>query len=227
MFLAIETSTKLFSVSVGNKDNIIGEIFLNCGLKHSDILHKYIDILLKETGIRLIDLKKIICSIGPGSFTGIRIGLTTAKTFSQLLNIPLVGISTIDIFAKNIVLNSLCNNINTKFYICPLIDALHEEVYAGIYMSYDKKISKIGNYGLFNIEKFLNKVTKFKNVVFTGDGALVYSEKIKNSFKNKKINYKILKLYPKASDLIFVSSSLKPSFYENVNPLYIKPPKIR
>ena len=93
--LSIDTSSKICSVAVLDNKNVLKEENLNNGLTHSESLMPLIEQILIDTNLALKDINLIVCDLGPGSFTGIRIGVATAKAFRDSLNIPTVGVSSI------------------------------------------------------------------------------------------------------------------------------------
>jgi len=123
MWLGIETSSVVSSVAVMNESQLLGEITIQAGLTHSDIQS-----LLEMTRVEKSDLKGIVVASGPGSFTGLRIGMGTAKAMAYALHIPLYGVMTMDGLARNIPY--------TTDTICTVIDAQKKHVYAALY-AYD------------------------------------------------------------------------------------------
>ena len=125
--LGIETSTTNCSVSLSKNGNIIALKEDNeSGYSHAEKLHVFIDELLKENQLVPQNLDAIVISKGPGSYTGLRIGVSTAKGLCYALNIPLIAIDT---------LNSLTHQIikNEDAYIIPMLDARRMEVYTAVY----------------------------------------------------------------------------------------------
>lgn len=101
MYLGIETSSAVSSVAVMDDQRLIGELTVQAGLTHSEQLVPHIELLLKQSGVAKTALTGIAVSIGPGSFTGLRIGMGTAKALAYALNIPLLGVMTMDGIAHN------------------------------------------------------------------------------------------------------------------------------
>ena len=121
MWLGIETSSLVSSVALMDETNLIGELTIQAGLTHSEQLIPHIDMLLRASQVKKNELKGIIVSIGPGSFTGLRIGMGTAKAMAYALQIPLYGVMTMD---------SLAHNVSyTNRTICTVIDAQKKHVY--------------------------------------------------------------------------------------------------
>ena len=102
MWLGIETSSVVSSVAVMNECQLLGEITIQAGLTHSEQLVPHIQSLLEMTRVEKSDLKGIVVASGPGSFTGLRIGMGTAKAMAYALHLPLYGIMTMDGLARNI-----------------------------------------------------------------------------------------------------------------------------
>lgn len=123
--LVIDTSNHVLGVSVMNNDRLIGKIVTNLKKNHSTRLMPAVEQLLEEVGMEVEELNRIAVAKGPGSYTGVRIGLTTAKTLAWALDIPIVGVSSLEVLAYQ-----------GRFfhgYICPFFDAKRGLVYAGIY----------------------------------------------------------------------------------------------
>ena len=122
--LSIETSNKICSVAILEDKNLIKKIELNNGLTHSETLMPLIKQILEETKLSLSNIDLLVCDIGPGSFTGIRIGIATVKAFTDSLNIPSVGISSLE---------GLAYNIKNEGLICSLIDCKNNNCYYSLY----------------------------------------------------------------------------------------------
>ena len=172
--LSIDTSSKICSVAVLDNKNVLKEENLNNGLTHSESLMPLIEQILIDTNLALKDINLIVCDLGPGSFTGIRIGVATTKAFRDSLNIPTVGVSSLE---------ALAYNLKTSNIICSLIDAKNENVYLEVFEKEANNYKSIYPATFSNIDEFfLNLSNKYKNVTFVGDGALDYKNKI---FSNK------------------------------------------
>ena len=134
--LNIETSTKNCSVSLANKGkNILCKELSEAGFSHAEKLHVFIEEILSECKITFKDLSAVAVSKGPGSYTGLRIGVSAAKGLCFALDIPLISIDTLEILARQI-------NINNGLII-PMIDARRMEVYSAIFDENYKKIRAV------------------------------------------------------------------------------------
>ena len=134
--LNIETATKNCSVSLAkNGETILCREIAEQGYSHAEKLHVFIEEILKETSVRVQDLKAIAVSKGPGSYTGLRIGVSTAKGLCYALEIPLISVDTLQVLAKKV---SIENGL-----IVPMIDARRMEVYSAVFDANHTKIMEV------------------------------------------------------------------------------------
>lgn len=179
LILNIETATKTCSVNLAKKGNllekreIISEKYI-----HNEKLHLLIKELFEATKINLKNLEAVGVSSGPGSFTGLRIGVSAAKGIAFALKIPLISMNAIDIMIQNYHIPS-GNNNNTIFL--PMIDARREEVYTAVYDCHKKRLDKIACLEIN--ELFFNNYKSFKEIYFLGNGAT----KFKNKWNDRNV----------------------------------------
>ncbi|MES2411335.1 MAG: tRNA (adenosine(37)-N6)-threonylcarbamoyltransferase complex dimerization subunit type 1 TsaB [Bacteroidota bacterium] len=134
--LNIETATKNCSVSLAkNGKTVLCREIADQGYSHAEKLHVFIEEILKETGISVRDLKAIAVSKGPGSYTGLRIGVSTAKGLCYALGIPLISVDTLKVLAKQVVVE---NGL-----IVPMLDARRMEVYSAVFDNNHAKIMEV------------------------------------------------------------------------------------
>ena len=173
--LSISTSSNIASVAISENDKCILELNVNNNKTHSETLMPLISDLLSQTGINLSQIDLIACDIGPGSFTGIRIGIASAKAISEILNIPIIDVSSLEALAYNI------QNKNCKT-ICSLIDAKNNQVYCGIF---DNKYNLLEDYLANDINTIINSINKYTDIIFVGDGTITH----KNILNISDFNY--------------------------------------
>ena len=164
--LNIETSTKTCSISIGNKGNLFGfKEIKSDQFVHGEKLHQMIKDLIAEKKISLIEISAIAVASGPGSFTGLRIGVATAKGLAYALKAPLISIITTDLMIE-------CyhprKNIQNSI-IFPMIDARRNEVYTAGYNIQKEMISNV-NAQIID-EEFLKSLDKYDQIYFVGEGA--------------------------------------------------------
>lgn len=123
--LAIDTSSYVLGVAIVEEDRVIGELVTNLNKNHSVRAMPAVDSLMKDCEIKPETLDRIVVGRGPGSFTGVRIGVTLAKTLAWSLNVPLVGVSSLELLAAN--------GRYFKGVISPIMDARRGQVYTGLY----------------------------------------------------------------------------------------------
>lgn len=117
--LCIDTSSNLCSVAILENTKLEKKIELNNGLTHSETLMPTIQKLLNSCNLTLKDIDLLVCDIGPGSFTGLRIGIATVKAFSDSLNIPCIGVTSLETYAYSIKKDGLiCSTIDCKNNNC-------------------------------------------------------------------------------------------------------------
>ena len=176
--LSIDTSSKICSVSVLENEKLLKEYSVDNGLTHSETLMPIIKNTLNSLNLNLPYIDLIVCDKGPGSFTGIRIGVATAKAFCDSLNITTIGISSLEALAYNVSKNGV---------ICSLIDAKNDNVYAGVFEKIDNKYILRRNFSTENIDDLLNefKETEY-STTFVGDGAVFYKDKILKVLPNSQ-----------------------------------------
>jgi len=176
--LAIDSSGSVASAAVVEDGIIIGEYSINNKLTHSQKLMPMIDQLLKSLDLRPIDIDIFSCAIGPGSFTGLRIGISIVKGMAQALDKQVVGVPTLDGLAWNLS--------GITGYICPIIDARNDNVYTALYVSEpsDAGVSKESEYMATHISELIKFLPKDKQIAFVGDAVSKFSELLKEKLGN-------------------------------------------
>ncbi len=173
LVMGIDTSGETGAIGLSSEKGILGEINIHFYRQHSERLLPNIDYILKETNHTVNDLEGIGVTIGPGSFTGLRIALSTVKTFVQVLNIPVVGISTLDLLSYNLV--------QKEGWLVPVIDARRKRVYTSLYHNWDQDIRSRKKWkeralSLIELIKELKAIDKQGTFHFIGDGYRHYRD---------------------------------------------------
>ena len=139
--LHIETSTEVCSVALSEETTILSAICSNKGNSHTENLFPFIEHVLSEGNCSIAELTGVVLSIGPGSYTGLRIGASAAKGISYALGIPLIGISTL----QSIVFGAISQQQEEHKLFCPMIDARRMEVFSALYNAKGASITEVTN----------------------------------------------------------------------------------
>lgn len=174
--LSITTSSNICSVSILDNSTIIKELSLDNAKTHSENLMPLISKILSITSTSLEEIECIACDIGPGSFTGIRIGVGTVLAFKDSLNIECIGISSLE---------ALAYNSNNDGLICSLIDAKNGNVYWGLFEHKDNQYTLLNKLEFNEINNVVNALNSYSTpITFVGDGAKQNYQLLKDNFSN-------------------------------------------
>jgi tRNA threonylcarbamoyladenosine biosynthesis protein TsaB len=177
--LGIDTSTSCGSVGLIDDESIISEYLLNIPVTHSERLLGAIELILKEARFAIGDLDGWALSLGPGSFTGLRIGVSTAKGLAFATQKPVAGVSTLDVLAHQIS--------PTPYLICPILDARKGEVYTAFYRYEEgNDLKRQSAYQAIKPEELIKKIQE--RTIFIGDGVRTYGEYLRNSLASLAIS---------------------------------------
>lgn len=170
--LAFDTSCACAKVAITKDGKLLGEAYENDMRTHSVKLMPMIDECMKNAGLTPCDIDLIGVVTGPGSFTGLRIGVATAKSVAFAKNIPVVGINTLDFLAEA--------SFEYDAVVCPIIDARNENVYCDIYVGGESgagcEVRTIDE--IADMAKETAVACRTKNIIFTGDAAKKYADKL-------------------------------------------------
>ncbi len=216
--LSIDTASDVCGVSITDNQTVLCHLDADTGHTHSENLMPMISDAFKKTSLSIKDIDLIVCDIGPGSFTGIRIGVATAKAFSDSMDIPCVGISSLDVLAYQ------AKSFDNVEFICSMIDCKNDNCYFALYQLKDNKISCVIEPKSDSISNALESLTLFNNVFFIGDGAIKYKDLIMSTFLNAHVETSITSLNSYA--LAMAGLEYFSQFGENsILPLYLKKPQ--
>jgi len=180
LVLGIESSTPVASVALVSADGLKGEMTLNTGFTHSEQLLPLIDGLLRQTGCSLDKVEGIAVSRGPGSFTGLRIGMATAKGLAQGRGVPLAGVPTLQALAYRCFAG--------RGLVSALLNARRQEVYAALYRVEENTIRQVLPACAVPPLEWARKLDGYgEPVVLAGDGAAVYREILENKLGSRAV----------------------------------------
>lgn len=174
--LSIDTASDLCTVAVLEDKNCIKEIVVDDARNHSEKIMPVIEQALSETNLNLKDINLFVCDKGPGSFTGIRIGVGTVLAFQDSLNIPCVGISSLE---------ALAYNVEQEGIICSLIDAKNNNVYFGLFELKNNEYIQLSNLDFKTIDETIEILKSYTfPIIFVGDGAITHRNLLETNFEN-------------------------------------------
>lgn len=175
--LALDSSGPNCSVSLVDDEKVIANFNLNNGITHSETLVPLIDELFKFSKMSINEVDAFACSIGPGSFTGLRIGIATIKGFALSLNKPVISVPTLLSLAYNV---PYFDGI-----VCTVLDARNDNVYSALF-NVKGKPEMIGDYITDTIDTLISELKKYNsNILFVGDGSISFKERFENEFKER------------------------------------------
>lgn len=222
--LTIETTSEICGVSIVIDNKVLYENNIDIGLNHSVTLFDNIYNSLKKIGITMYNIDTIKISNGPGSFTGIRIGIAAGLGLSKLYNNKIEYVDTLDSLAHNIRLKSKKTyktqdniKVNNNLYVLSLIDAKVDRVYSALY-NYNNlnKLSCDTIINVYDLCNILNKYFISSNIIFflIGNGYLKYKDIFKDELKIKYKTFENISLL-NASSLAFTNGKISSIPYTN------------
>ncbi len=213
LILNIETATTMCSVSLGKDGQLLALKELNGDYTHAENLTLFIEDVVQQAGIQLKDIDAVAISKGPGSYTGLRIGVSTAKGLCYSLDKPLIAINTLEHLSRSIT-------IQEGTLVCPMIDARRMEVYCAVYDHTGKEMLPTAA-EIIDETSFSTLLNEYK-MVFIGDGAA----KCKETFSSQPNAVFIDDVFPSAKQMISLSeTAYQTARFEDVayfEPFYLK-----
>ena len=195
---AITTTTKLAGISLHKDNRILGEIKIEVSRTHSTTILDQIDSLFTWTGEKLDNVENVLVSIGPGSFTGVRIAISVVKGMFYGRNVNFYQVNELDALAyqafysldSNFLSQNSGSDENSKIEIYSMIDSGKEKIYCAAYEAEasEEKLRQVEDYEVIKLEKLLEKLdNKDKKIVIAGDAGINYKEKITGTLKNRAL----------------------------------------
>ena len=178
IILAVDTTTFAGSVALLEKTKLLAEVNIDSASTYSERLLPAVDFILKTNRMDIKDMDGFALAAGPGSFTGIRIGLSTVQSFSFASGKPVAAVSTLKALAWK--LRHPQNHL-----ICSLLDAKKGEVYAALFESRGGKLKEIVPQGAYSPDRFFSLLPSNRIIFFIGNGIDTYRDKIFQYFKDK------------------------------------------
>ncbi len=173
ILLAFETSAKAASVALMEEGKLLGESYQNTGLTHSQTLLKMAQELIASCGLTPQQVEGVAVAAGPGSFTGVRIGVAAAKGFAWGAELPCWGVSTLEAMARNLGI--------WQGYICPVMDARRSQVYNALYRAEQGQLTCIAPDRAISLEELGKELEALEGPIFlVGDGSVLTHSRFPN-----------------------------------------------
>ena len=177
LILAFETSAKAASVALMDGTKLLGESYQNTGLTHSQTLMVMAEDMLKQCGKSARDVEAVAVAEGPGSFTGVRIGVAAAKGYAWGKEIPCYGVSTLEAMAESLGIY--------EGYICPAMDARRSQVYNALFRVEKGIISRVAEDRAIALADLKEELLTLEGPIFlVGDGSTLSYNTLKDSVEN-------------------------------------------
>ena len=174
LVLGIETSTAQASVTIGSEQGIVGSCTISRGATPGEFLLPAVEFLMHQAGLSYRNLSAVAVGLGPGLFTGLRVGVATAKTLAQALSVPIVGVSSLDLLAYD---GRYSNKV-----ICPVLDARRNEVFYAFYRQVPGGIERMGDYAVGSPSHLVNDIEAAStDFLLIGNGALLYRSHLEDA----------------------------------------------
>lgn len=180
--LVIDTSTDIELLAL-SADGKIYQYCENEGISHSVTMFRNLTSLLNQASLTINDINLLGVGIGPGSFTGIRIAVSTARMFSQIIKIPLVGLKSQEIYAAS------ASGART---VIAAFDAKKSKVFGGVYSLTGSKTDEVVEPGDYHMEELLDLINEPEELLFIGDGCAKYIDLIRELSERKGFKYRFI-----------------------------------
>ncbi len=219
--LSIDTASDICGVSILDDDNLLCKLDTNMGRTHSENLMPLVSQAFDETNLTINNIDLLVCDKGPGSFTGIRIGISTVKAFHDVLNTPCIGVSSLEALAYSIKEDGL---------IASIIDCKNNNCYFALYEQKNNNYIELIAPSSSTITGALNCCKEYlsnnNSITFVGDGSVTYKDTILAEFENATLanpQNNILDSYLLA--LAGLNKAKENKFENDLLPLYLRKPQ--
>lgn len=201
IWLGIDTSNTPLSVAIVKDGQLLTEENTSTPINHSLRAMPAIEEAFKKAKLTPTDIDAIAVSEGPGSYTGVRIGVTIAKTLAWTLNKPLIGVSSLQALAMN--------GLYFDGLICPIVDARRNNVYTGVYQQENGKLTEVIEDGHYAIEDLIMKLKNYEApILFIGKDVEMHEEKLVASLQEQANIAPFQYQLPRASTLIYTAQQI-------------------
>ncbi len=218
--LGLDSATNVASVAVMGEQHLVAEAWLNTRKTHSQRLMPMLAQLLQEADLTLADLSGLAVAIGPGSFTGLRIGLATVKGLALVTGLPVVGIPTLDALALNAA--------GFPGIVCPILNARKQEVYGAVYAWREGEMERLTEYLAVSPEALAEILDAYcQPVTLLGDGVPIYRQVFHQRLGNRLVLLPLPQLLGRAAQVAYLGlralQAGRRDDLHSLKPFYIRP----
>ena len=214
--LALDTSNYSLGIALVNEDKVIGEYMTNLKKNHSVRVMPGIEKLLGDCDMKPADLGKIVVAKGPGSYTGVRIGVTIAKTLAWTLNIPLVGVSSLEALAAGA-------GRHFDGYVSPLFDARRGQIYTGLYRFHQGQVESVIPDRILLSVDWAEQLREYEEkILFVGGDIDLHVDGIRQALGSKAVISEITEHIPRPSELALLGRDKPGEEIHTFVPNYIR-----
>ena len=219
LILGIDTASPQVGVAIGGHEGVLASFHSARGRQHAETLTPAIEFVCRQARVELREISCVAVDVGPGLFTGMRVGIATAKAIAAALRVPMIGASSLDLLAMPVR--------HTSRRIVSVLDAKRGEVFTAHYVSAPGGIQRIGEYRCETAEELVVELMADRgNYLLVGDGALRYRD-VLSGVENVEIAEQSLSM-PSASALVQLAHShaLREQWVNtwDLQPLYLRQP---
>ncbi len=217
LILGIETATERVSVAIGGHEGVIGLFEVTKGRRHAETLVPSIEFLCRQADIELAEIGVVAVDVGPGLFTGMRVGLASAKAIAQALRVPMIGLSSLDLLAFP--------SRHADRVVVPVIDARKGEVFYAMYRQVPGGVQQVVAPSVGPVEELVaDLLARSEDALLVGDGALRYRDEILDGFHCEIGG----DAHPSAAPLVQLAhaKALREEWVNprNIEPIYLRAP---
>ncbi len=217
--LGIETSTMTGSVAVVSEDGVIAQYSLNIEVTHSERLMSTVDRVLRDTGLTIADMDGYAVAIGPGSFTGLRIGLAAVKGLALVTGKPVAAVPTLQALAWNLPYSA--------YTVCPMLDARKNEVYAAMYRFEGTVLVHVMAEAVLSLSRLSERISG--KTLFTGEASHIFRKEMVTMFGDRALFAPLSAMLPSAATVAEIGLDMirsgKQADVDAVTPMYIRRPE--
>jgi tRNA threonylcarbamoyladenosine biosynthesis protein TsaB len=217
--LGIDTSTKTGSVAIASEDGVVAQYSLNIEVTHSERLMSTVDRVLTDTGFQISDMDGYAVAIGPGSFTGLRIGLAAVKGLALVTGKPVAAVPTLKALAWNLPY--------AAYPVCPILDARKNEVYAATYRFEGSALVYGMAEAVISLSRLSGRITE--KTIFTGEASRIFRKDIIELFGDRALFAPISAILPSAAAVAEIGLDMiksgKLADPDSLTPMYIRRPE--